>query len=272
MPNWMELQALKAEPTILDAIEFVAGNACAAQLPEPAPKRRVRILHDGCPTDPREDMDFMCEINGDFGWRDVGRQEHYVNLISQTDAYNAACKMLSAASPDGVFDPPDLYDETIRDQWLETLRETELKTVEFLTQSYRYVAHTTPEMCAKLGVDWARAAEAMAGEVEMFRQWADGEVYGFVVEKWVAPTSCECDNTHQANNTVCRWCWEGGRRHWDDPECDPDTVEMDEDDEDNWEQEDSCWGFYGDDPFENGMSEHVDEELHEQLRAAAVEY
>lgn len=29
---------------------------------------------------------------------------------------------------------------------------------------------------------------------------------------------CECDNTHQAVDTVCRWCWERGRRHWDDPE------------------------------------------------------
>lgn len=32
------------------------------------------------------------------------------------------------------------------------------------------------------------------------------------------PSSCECDSTHQANDTVCRWCWERGRRHWDDPE------------------------------------------------------
>jgi hypothetical protein len=21
-------------------------------------------------------------------------------------------------------------------------------------------------------------------------------------------TGCECDNTHEANGTVCRWCWE----------------------------------------------------------------
>src|SRR5512143_242155 len=30
-------------------------------------------------------------------------------------------------------------------------------------------------------------------------------------------THCECDNTHQHNNTVCRWCWARGRRHFDDP-------------------------------------------------------
>lgn len=31
-----------------------------------------------------------------------------------------------------------------------------------------------------------------------------------------APASCECDNTHQANDTVCRWCYAHGRRHWSD--------------------------------------------------------
>lgn len=30
-------------------------------------------------------------------------------------------------------------------------------------------------------------------------------------------TKCECDNTHQANDTVCRWCWARGRRHFNDP-------------------------------------------------------
>lgn len=28
--------------------------------------------------------------------------------------------------------------------------------------------------------------------------------------------SCECDNTHHQNDTVCRWCWEFGCRKWDD--------------------------------------------------------
>ena len=31
------------------------------------------------------------------------------------------------------------------------------------------------------------------------------------------PEQCECDNTHQAQDTVCRWCWAQGRRHWNDP-------------------------------------------------------
>ena len=27
------------------------------------------------------------------------------------------------------------------------------------------------------------------------------------------PTECECDNTHEQNNTVCRYCWAKGLRH-----------------------------------------------------------
>jgi hypothetical protein len=29
---------------------------------------------------------------------------------------------------------------------------------------------------------------------------------------------CQCDNGHQQNDTVCRWCWGHGRRQWNDPD------------------------------------------------------
>lgn len=29
---------------------------------------------------------------------------------------------------------------------------------------------------------------------------------------------CECDNTYLQNNTVCRWCWDHGRRSPSDPD------------------------------------------------------
>lgn len=34
-------------------------------------------------------------------------------------------------------------------------------------------------------------------------------------------TACECDNTHNTNGTVCRWCWARGRRQPTDPEISP---------------------------------------------------
>lgn len=29
---------------------------------------------------------------------------------------------------------------------------------------------------------------------------------------------CYCDNGHKTVNTVCMWCWERGRREWNDVE------------------------------------------------------
>lgn len=34
---------------------------------------------------------------------------------------------------------------------------------------------------------------------------------------------------------------------------------------------DSCWGFYGDNPLENGIVEHLDEQYREELKAAACD-
>lgn len=51
--------------------------------------------------------------------------------------------------------------------------------------------------------------------------WGDGsQVTAFLeeLERPDEPPSCECDNGHQQNDTVCRWCWNRGRRHWNDPE------------------------------------------------------
>lgn len=55
-------------------------------------------------------------------------------------------------------------------------------------------------------------------------------------------TECECDNTHDQNDTVCRYCWAKGRRRPSDPtpeaKCgeniccdDPDCAEREDKDE-----------------------------------------
>lgn len=79
------------------------------------------------------------------------------------------------------------------------------------------------------------ATKCLQGEVEVYAQYLQGDVYGYVVE--------ECPD-------------------------DPDEYGLDQ----VWESVDSCWGFYGSDPFTNGMADHIDEELHDQLRNAEVEY
>jgi hypothetical protein len=42
--------------------------------------------------------------------------------------------------------------------------------------------------------------------------------------------------------------------------------------DDEGEEIDSCWGFYGDDWKENGMADHIEEKFHAQLEVGEVEY
>lgn len=68
----------------------------------------------------------------------------------------------------------------------------------------------------------AKALGCLEGEVEVYGQFLQGDVYGF-----------------HAYNSV-------------------------------GEVVDSCWGFYGSDPMENGMAEHIESEFHELLKAAEI--
>ena len=75
----------------------------------------------------------------------------------------------------------------------------------------------------------AKAQKVMEGEVEVYDQYLRGDVYGFVLEK--KGTKC-----------ICACC---GNEHGDD-----------------YEQVESCWGFYGTDWKTNGMIEHIENEYH----------
>jgi hypothetical protein len=69
--------------------------------------------------------------------------------------------------------------------------------------------------------------KCLQGEVETYDQYLRGDVYGFCVVK---PTHCdECGN-------------------------------------DDEEEVDSCWGFYGDDPKKNGMMDHIKDEIIEEIK------
>ena len=80
--------------------------------------------------------------------------------------------------------------------------------------------------CERLGADYngtlesvtdkLRSAATMAREVAraaeaLLREHAEDEPED-------EPPSCECDNTHDQNDTVCRWCWARGRRKPSDPD------------------------------------------------------
>lgn len=81
-------------------------------------------------------------------------------------------------------------------------------------------------------LEWAN--KNLDSEETVVRQYIDGEVYGFIVER----KPIDGTNSEEFNQWLA------------------DNLTTDEDKE--WEGVDSCWGFYGDNPVENGMSEHVD--------------
>lgn len=57
------------------------------------------------------------------------------------------------------------------------------------------------------------------GEAEMFRDEIEKHLFKKEVEAGADnPVSCYCDNGHEQNDTVCMYCYNHGRRGWNDPE------------------------------------------------------
>lgn len=78
--------------------------------------------------------------------------------------------------------------------------------------------YVTKDKLNEEGINKEDAEKRLKGEVETYDQYLNGDIYGFQL---VELTNCKC-------------CSHNGE------------VELD-----------SCWGFYGDNPFENGMSDNV---------------
>lgn len=57
-------------------------------------------------------------------------------------------------------------------------------------------------------------AEAL---VNRMLEGPDAEPQQTVAELPAAPNHCTCDESHQISDTVCDWCREHGRVHFNDP-------------------------------------------------------
>lgn len=95
----------------------------------------------------------------------------------------------------------------------------------------------TDERFPSLADKVERVNEALRTEVAVYDQYLTGDVYGYESETGVVVTKT----------------WPDG------------STEREID----WDSEDSCWGFFGDDPMTNGMADQVDEALHAALCEAA---
>jgi hypothetical protein len=184
---------------------------------------RAKIMRDEDASRPDKDMDLVIGIEGMDSHYDVASEMcHHITSSKAWEVVEQTCAATNT-------DLPDIHDQDVREQWLEAIRDEVLVRQVRAGYNGRYVVHTTPDMCAKLGVDWANAEKAMDQEIEMLVQWCDGDIYGYTIEK-----AHGCDHCGHIE----------------------------------WETVDSCWGFYGDDIDKNGMIDNLPSDMHAVLRAA----
>ena len=96
------------------------------------------------------------------------------------------------------------------------------------------------EFIQRTGAKIENSEEILNSTVKLFNAWAWGNVFGYILEEKKRFTKIYEDGTTEEDF--------------------------------EWEQIDSCWGFYGDDWETNGIKEHLPQEVHEQLRYIEVEY
>lgn len=91
-----------------------------------------------------------------------------------------------------------------------------------------------------VGANRENTESILKSSAELFDQYMWGDVYGFILEECKSYAKIPAEEFKYGST---------------------DNVEFEEE----WEEIDSCWGFYGDKWMENGMSDHIPKELHYQL-------
>ena len=105
----------------------------------------------------------------------------------------------------------------------------------------------TDDFYKETGCDPKNAENILKGAAKLYDDWAWGDVFGFKLEECIPMVK------------LTREDFEAGKFE---------EVE----DEEEWNEIDSCWGFYGNDFETNGMKDHLPEEVWDQLKDVEVEY
>lgn len=222
---------------VCDECGFVAHHPGEAREHEcPPKKKRARIFHDPDGSDPRE-------------WDNTGRivtwHKRYTLGDEQPDMTPGEWLADLAGEHVGANDP-----ELIPGKHVARIIDKHFVMLPIYMYDHSGIALSTgpfgdPWDSGQVGFIYCtkkdavdkcgsveQAKENMRGEIRTYGQYINGEVFGFVLEE-----ADVCDKGHE-----------------------------------HWEKVDSCWGFYGSDPKENGMMEHMNEEWEPVLAAAEVVY
>lgn len=239
---------------------------------------RVVIKHDSFPMNPRKDMDNLGYLVADHRHYDLGDEDAKSELAAKlqdiadediddevVDCYDCGG---SGESEDGeevcnycggegeidnpryvdTSDGPGLWSGLVK---LDPNEEAIFRLPVYMYEHGGITLKTTPFSCSwdsgQLGFIWmtfksakeelgghdgtlesvrAAAHRILKAEIEVYDQYVTGEVYGYVVEKLMP---CPDD-----------WSIE----EWAEHDC-------------HWDEEDSCWGFFGMDLIENGILDHL---------------
>jgi len=239
-------------------------------------KTRVKIEYDTSPSNPFTDGD--CEppilvYSGRYDVTEYGLSLSPPTLTREQIAENvgAVKSLLDGTQPRSLLralrtdcdmdsarysDAVDLVNDALAEK-MQTLSTSD--QLEFLADVYRcagiaavcksvrgysqgdyaeVLAVALPEWVKRVGAPAESHARQLEHAVQLFGHYAFGDVYGYVIEKAV-PTIVTYSDGREPRHSV------------------------------EWEHEDSCWGFYGDDPAENGMVDYAGDEFLELLKDAA---
>lgn len=230
-------------------------------------KKRIRILYDKNPQNPFKEWD--CEpplmydggrwYEGDFSNGEI----HEAILDKITDGFIIRYQK----DLEEILEDVDLQDmkdrEFSKDDKISDIRyyigKANITELEKLCQLLK-IPHSTHSSkgysqgdCAyvlivltdkffeRTGCDRKNSESILKGTRELFDTWAWGDVYGFIIE--------ECKSYAKVPAEEFKY---GSM----------DNVEFEEE----WEEIDSCWGFYGTNWLENGMLDYAGKEFEEQLK------
>ena len=227
-------------------------------------KRRIKIWHDSNASCPFEDWD--CEPDLMY---EGGRHNH--KDFSDGNIARAICDKATTSTiirhQNRLADILEINLEYFADHskdekvdgFLVEMRIANLEQLAQLCELFKipYSQHTsngysqgdwadvlivlTDDFFEKSGCNRKHSEEILKGTAKLFDQWAWGDVYGFTIEECTEYVKIPRDKFNNGD--------------FDDPE----TEEI-------WESVDSCGGFFGDDWMTNGMTDQIEDELHEQLK------
>lgn len=247
--------------------------------PSETAQYRIRIVHDNSPSNPFEDWDCEYPLMYESGRNNTdgkdfskGETDDYLKCFLTTNQIVYHQKKIWNMVEDfgyrNIDDAEDNDDkiEIITDSLHSFIDDSIDNKVQFCqefgipyysaeSRGYsqgdwaKVLIVPTPKNAEKIGYDLKKISkENMKSSFDLFTNWAWGDVYGFIIEE---------------------------KRQFTKTYSNGDEIEDEE-----WEEVDSCWGFYGRNGAENGMTDNIDyqnygwtkEQLIEMINDAEVEY